>query len=264
MLDRGVEPNHITFGIFMDACVVNEATERGAEVFEELCTKSTPGNVDLLYNSFIRALCKAKQADKALRTYHEYVHQSKRRGPPQLDTNTLPTLLRALSDAGNVDGAFVILGDMRRYGNEVDESIFNRLLSACFKEGNADMAERIFDSLTRAGVTPGAATFSILIKTYGKCKRLEQAFDAVAKMKSYGVEPSVLIFTCLMQACVRNRQTHRALELFAQLKESSMAPDTVGHQGPYKKLQDVIRRYKLRVDSKTMASLAELTTSASS
>merc|ERR1719265_1605788 len=142
--------------------------------------------------------------------------------------NTLPTLLKGLCDAGKLEGAFVILGEMRLLGAPApEEAIYNRLLNACFKEGEVNLAERIFKDMTRNGVRPSGSTFSLLIKTYGKCKCLDQAFDLVSQMQSYNVEPSVAILTCLMQACVRNRQTNRALDLFAAMKENSpnISPD---------------------------------------
>lgn len=244
MLDQGVEPNASSLGSLADACVTNQEPNRAVEAFEEAQKWLSERKLSVapaIYISMVRALCKAKDTKRALEIYQEMMRQRKQEAkapaPPGLgrETNnnkqegaTLSMLVRGLVEAGNLDTAFMVLADMRRFGYEADESIFNAFLNACFRDENADLAKNLFDDMETRGVKPNSATFSILIKIFGRCRRLEDAFATMEKMSSkYGIEPSVQTYTCLAQACTRNRQTSKALDLVERMKALGSRPDRV-------------------------------------
>lgn len=246
MLTQGVEPNTSSLAPLMDACFVNNEPNRAFDAFEQALDWFGARNQKVapsLYMCMVRALCKAKEPERALGTYHEMlrirVQEAAAPAPPGLgaaadatttkqESATLSMLVRGLVDTGNLDGAFLVLADMRRQGYEADESIFNAFLNACFREENADLAKNIFEDMEKRGIKPNTTTFSLLVKIFGRCRRLEEAFATVEKMSTvYRMEPSMQTYTCLIQACMRNRQTSKALELFEKMKALGATPDRV-------------------------------------
>jgi len=211
MLNAGVSPHSASF----DALV--HALRDQPELIIESIIQNSDGNSGAL-TTLIRALCKGRHADLAVRVYNKALNCL---GTSQIDLATYVSLIGAQCEcSGGVEAAARIVEDVKKAGLKPDEAVLNTLLVACFKDANVNLGKKIFEDLVGAGVCPNQATCSTMVKLYGRCQRLQDALNLVGNMQArYGLAPSTHTYACLVQACIRNKQTSQALELFQKMKE---------------------------------------------
>lgn len=256
---RAMEPNDISIGCVVDACVSNgrigEALElvsqyksriqmntviystlikgfaitrdacRAIEVFNLMQSEGVEPNLVTL-NTLIDACARAGSLEKAA----EILETATARGL-EPDRITFSTLVKGFCIAGQVEQAITVMESSRRRGLAPDVFMFNTIMDHCTNVGRLDSVDKLYAQLIAEGLAPTNFTLGVLLKRYGKDGQLDKAFECVENIpKKYGFSPHTQEMTCLISACIINKQIHRALKVYTKMYAQGPPPDAVTYE----------------------------------
>jgi pentatricopeptide repeat protein len=231
MVEVKVDPDDVTYGILLDACIADNNLNKANEVLDGLIKSGMAMNT-VLYTTFIKGFVRAEMLDRAMQLYEtmktgkpgEGADQEKKAKP---DLITYSILIKAHTDKRQMERALYLLNDMQEAGYQPDDIVVNHLIEGCCHVSNIELGEKLYKEMVVSGKTkPSIYTIATMVKLYGKCGRSEAAIALVESMEEkYKLTPSVVIYTCLMSGCVRNKKYDRAVDVFRQVKSQGLKPD---------------------------------------
>eukprot|EP00929_Paragymnodinium_shiwhaense_P036448 TRINITY_DN19532_c0_g1_i1.p1 TRINITY_DN19532_c0_g1~~TRINITY_DN19532_c0_g1_i1.p1 ORF type:complete len:657 (+),score=211.78 TRINITY_DN19532_c0_g1_i1:129-2099(+) len=222
MLDQGVEPDDITFGTLLDACIGDPDSGKAHEIVSLLMGRARGMDV-VMCTLFMKALVRANCLPKALELYDE---MQKRDGGSHPDVVTYSVLIKALVDQHDLDRALQLLADLLAAKLQPDDIILTHLLEGCRHVGNHALGKKLFEELVAVGVKPSEFTLVTMLKLHGRCGAHKEAFDLVAGWESkYGIRPSVIHYTCIMSGCLRSRKYDQAWGTYKLMTERGIPAD---------------------------------------
>jgi pentatricopeptide repeat protein len=220
MLERKLEPDDITFGTLLDACIVGNKMCAATELVKLLSDRPMD---TVLSTIFIKGLVRGNRISKALELHEEF----KNKEGAHLDVMTYSVLIKALVDEHDLQRALLLLEDMRTAGMEVDDIILTHLLEGCRHEGNHALGKKLFDEAINAGLKPSEFTLVTMLKLHGRCGAHQEAIDLVRTWEGrYESAPSVIHYTCIMSGCLRTKQYNLAWATYELMCERGVSPDT--------------------------------------
>eukprot|EP00929_Paragymnodinium_shiwhaense_P000527 TRINITY_DN100767_c0_g1_i1.p1 TRINITY_DN100767_c0_g1~~TRINITY_DN100767_c0_g1_i1.p1 ORF type:complete len:651 (+),score=164.41 TRINITY_DN100767_c0_g1_i1:67-2019(+) len=225
MVRHGVEPDDITFGSLLAACLADEAVETAKKIIHSLTSngRQLDGSTCAV---FVKGLVRAKSVDKAF-TFYQEVQQNQ--AVLQLDIITYSILIKALVDQFEVEKALSLVADMKRAGHKVDDIILTHLLEGFRHLGKVESGVELFEETVKAGVVPSEYTLMALMKLLSHCGEHEQALQILGCWaKKYSKKkPSVLAFTCVLASCIRSRKPELGWQTYELMTEQGVAPDAM-------------------------------------
>lgn len=217
MVQRGAEPDDITFSTLLDACMVDKDMELTRSTFQLLLSRD-----GVAVCTFIKGLVRGGLLSSAMELHEEAMA----RKMPGYDMATFSVLIKALVDRHELDRALRVVQDMGDLGFRPDDLIATHLLDGCRHTGNHALGKRIFEAMMKTGVQPSEFTLVTMLKLYGRCGAHKEAYDLVANwQRLYGLKPSVIHYTCLMSGCLRTKNWQQAWAAFELMKANGVAPD---------------------------------------
>jgi len=221
MLAMGLEPDDITFGTLLDACIVDNDMGAAHEIVNLLIGSERPMDT-VICTLFIKGLVRANCLPKALELYDEM----KRREGANPDIVTYSVLIKALVDQHNLERALQLVEDMATAGHSPDDIILTHLLEGCRHAGNHALGKRLFDEMLMAGVKPSEFTLVTMLKLHGRCGAHREAHELVATWEEkHGTKPSVIHYTCLMSGCLRTKNYEQAWAAYELMGSNRVPPD---------------------------------------
>jgi len=221
MLAQALEPDDITFGTLLDACIVDNDIGAANEIVG-LFVGSARSMDTVMCTLFIKGLVRASCLPKALELYDEM----KRREGARPDIVTYSVLIKALVDQHDLERALRLVEDMAAAGHSPDDIILTHLLEGCRHAGNRALGERLFKEMLAAGVKPSEFTLVTMLKLYGRCGAHREAHELVAGWEEkHGLKPSVIHYTCLMSGCLRTKSYDQAWAAYELMCTRGIAPD---------------------------------------
>ncbi|KAL6553183.1 Pentatricopeptide repeat-containing protein, chloroplastic [Orobanche gracilis] len=220
MLQRGVEPNNITFSTMISFARQCSLPEKSVEWFEKMSSfECEPDNVTC--SMMIDPYGKVGKVDVALSLYDRARSEKWR-----LDAVTLATLIKIYGSMGNFDGCLSIYEEMKDLRVRPNASIYNSLLDAMGKAKRPWKAKNIYQDMVKNGIEPTWGTYAALIRAYGRARYGEDALAVYKEMKAKGFEPSVILYNTVLSTCADVGFTDEALEIFQDMKISeTCTPD---------------------------------------
>jgi pentatricopeptide repeat protein len=221
MLKRQLEPDDITFGTLLDACIVDNDISAANEVVNLLMDRDRPMDT-VMSTLFIKGLVRANCVSKALQLYEEM----RRREGAHPDIVTYSVLIKGLVDQHELDRALSMLEDLRQAGLQPDDIILTHLLEGCRHSSQHDLGKKLFSDLVASGVKPSEFTLVTMLKLHGRCGAHEEAVELVKTWEAtYGLKPSVIHFTCIMSGCLRTKRYDQAWESYKLMCAQDITPD---------------------------------------
>lgn len=222
MLERNLEPDDITFGTLLDACIVDNDLGAAKEVVNLLLGRNK--SMDTVMSSlFMKGLVRANCLPKAMELYQEM----KKREGAHPDIVTYSVLIKALVDQHDLDRALQLVEDMKSAGLAPDDIILTHLLEGCRHAGNHALGKKLFEDMIAAGVQPSEFTLVTMLKLHGRCGAHQDAYDLVSAWEEkYGIKPSVIHYTCLMSGCLRTKRYDQAWAAYELMIERKIEPDS--------------------------------------
>lgn len=222
MLERGVEPDEITFGTLLDACIVGENLGAANEVVSLIIGQGRKMDT-VMCTLFIKGLVRAACLPKALELYEE---MKRRDATARPDVVTYSVLIKALVDKHELEKALQLVEDMTAAGHRPDDIILTHLLEGCRHASNHNLGKKLFKEMVAAGVKPSDFTLVTMLKLHGRCGAHKEAYELVANWESlYGTKPGVIHYTCLMSGCLRTRSYNQAWAAYELMRAKGIAPD---------------------------------------
>jgi pentatricopeptide repeat protein len=141
---------------------------------------------------------------------------------------TYSTIIKGLSQAGDVNGAFGALDRMKEETNlKPDEIMYNSLLDACAQQSLTSEGLRLLEEMQSNAVQPTNFTLSVVVKLMNRSRRVDEAFRLVREIsQKYGFQPNVHVYTNLIQACCSNRQLSRAMDTLETMIQEGVNPES--------------------------------------
>lgn len=221
LMERGLEPDDITTGTLLDACIVDHDSQSASEMVKLLMGSSKPLDT-VMCTVFMKGLVRAGCVSNALDIYDEM----KQRSIATPDMVTYSVLIKALVDQHDLTRALALVDDMYSAGHRPDDIITTHLLEGCRYANNHALGKKIFQAMLNAGVKPSEYTLVTMLKLHGRCGALKEAYDLVAGWEGkHGGKPSVIHYTCLMSGCIRAKQFDQAWTAYELMKLHGVNPD---------------------------------------
>lgn len=221
LISSGLEPDDITFGTLLDACIADDNVSVAQEIIKVLLSRANPTNT-ILCTVFMKGLVRANCVPKALELYEEM----KRRKAATPDIVTYSVLIKALVDEHDLERALLLVKDMNDAGLRPDDIILTHLLEGCRYTGNHAMGTKLFDDFLASGVKPSEFTLVTMLKLHGRCGANRQAYELISGWAAkFGMTPSVIHYTCVMSGCVRTKNYDLAWKAYLLMCENGVMPD---------------------------------------
>jgi len=222
MLSQKLEPDDITFGTLLDACIVENDVGAAHQIINLLVGNDRPMDT-VMCTLFIKGLVRANCLPKALELYDEM----KRREGARPDLVTYSVLIKALVDQHDLDSALRLVEDMMAAGHSPDDIILTHLLEGCRHAGNHSLGKKLFADMLASGVKPSEFTLVTMLKLHGRCGAHKEAYNLVAGwFGQHGLKPSVIHYTCLMSGCLRTKSYDQAWAAYDLMCANGVVPDS--------------------------------------
>lgn len=221
MLEKGIEPDDVTFGTLLDACIADDHMTAATEVVNLLVSRDKPMDT-VMSTLFIKGLVRVNCLPKALELYEG---MRKREGAHP-DIVTYSVLIKALVDNKELERALKLLQDMSETGMRPDDIILTHLLEGCRLLGNHTLGKKIFADLLELGVKPSDFTLVTMLKLHGRVGAHQEAYDLVSTWEEkHGQKPSVIHYTCIMSGCLRTKKYDEAWTAYELMCSRGVVPD---------------------------------------
>lgn len=221
MFENGLEPDDITFGTLLDACIAENDMGSAHKVVSLLTGSNRPMDT-VMCTLFIKGLVRGGCLTQALELYEEM----KSRDAARPDIITYSVLIKALVDQHDLERALHLLEDLAAAGHVPDDIILTHLLEGCRHAGNHTLGKKLFEDMLKAGVKPSEFTLVTMLKLHGRCGAHKEAHDLVATWEqTHGGKPSVIHYTCLISGCLRTKHYDQAWAAYELLVQSGIRPD---------------------------------------
>lgn len=221
LIEHGLQPDDITLGALMEACVA-ESDHALAQQIGDVLISSGREVKPPMCNLFIRGLVKAGGIWKALALY-EAMKKQQVRFP---DIVLFSVLIKALVGQNALAKALELVEDMKAHGHAMDDIILTHLLEGCRHESRYELGKELFQKSIDAGVVPSDFTLVTLLKLYGRCGAHAEAFHLLQSWeRRFRQKPSVIHYTCLMSGCFRFKKYDQAWAAFELMLHHGVQPD---------------------------------------
>ncbi|CAA6657314.1 unnamed protein product [Spirodela intermedia] len=199
MLEKGVEPDNVTFSTIISSARVCNLPEKAVQWFERMGEFDCRPD-DVTYSAMIDAMAR----------------EEKRR----LDPVTFSTVIKVYSTSNNFDGALNVYEEMKALGVKPNLITYNTLLDAMGRAGRPWQVKTIYREMESNGFSPNRATYAALVRAYSRARYPEDALRVYREMKGKGVELNVVLCNTLLAMCADLGYVDEAVEIFQEMKRS--------------------------------------------
>ncbi|CAN8246249.1 unnamed protein product [Cochlearia groenlandica] len=120
------------------------------------------------------------------------------------------SIIRLCSRIKDFEGAYNMLGNLKKHNLEPTSSMFNCILAGYFREKNVRSAFMVFKQMKEAGVKPDSVTFGYLINN---CDRMDNITKYYEEMKQTGVQATKRVYMSLIDAYASCGQFEKAKQV---------------------------------------------------
>jgi len=256
---RALEPNEISLGCVVDACVSNGRVAEGLALVRAWKTR-VPANT-IIYSTLIKGCSLNRDADQALALFDEMRAEGVQANLVTLNTVidacarggklaaaaqvlelatemglepdriTYSTLVKGFCIAGEIDQGLAVMKSAEKRGLAADVFMYNTVMDHCTNLGRLGQVDKLYKEMLERNCSPTNFTLGVLVKRYGRDNQLDKAFEVVDTLPpKYGFKPNTQEMTCLISACLMNKQLPRALQVYKRMQAYGPGPDGVTYE----------------------------------
>ncbi|CAJ1962688.1 unnamed protein product [Sphenostylis stenocarpa] len=214
MLQRGVNPNIITFSTIISSASMCFLPHKAVEFFEKMPSFGVEPDKNIA-PFMIRAYATSGNADMALKLYDRAKAEKWR-----VDTGVFSALIKMCGVLENFDGCLTVYNDMKVLGVKPNMVTYNTLLYAMGRAKRALDAKAIYEEVINSGFSPSWATYAALLQAYCKARFREDALRVYKEMKEKGLDVDVVLYNMLFDMCADVGCLDEAVEIFEDMKSS--------------------------------------------
>ncbi|KAL6546671.1 hypothetical protein OROMI_022392 [Orobanche minor] len=140
-------------------------------------------------------------------------------------TEVYNSLLFALCEVKNFQGAYALIRRMIRKGSAPDKRTYSVLVNAWCSAGKMREAQEFLEEMSKKGYNPPVRGRDLLIDGLLNAGYLESAKGLVKKMSKEGFVPDVGTFNCLAEALTKSGEIDFCIDLFCDVCVLGFCPD---------------------------------------
>ncbi|KAH6792865.1 Pentatricopeptide repeat superfamily protein [Perilla frutescens var. hirtella] len=141
-------------------------------------------------------------------------------------TEVYNSLLFALCEVKNFQGAYALIRRMIRKGTVPDKKTYSVLVNAWCSAGKMREAQEFLEEMSKKGFNPPVRGRDLLVGGLLNAGYLESALGLVKKMTKEGFVPDVGTFNCLAEALCNSGQVDFCINLFLDVCRLGFCPDS--------------------------------------
>ncbi|XP_057433899.1 pentatricopeptide repeat-containing protein At4g16390, chloroplastic-like [Lotus japonicus] len=221
MLQRGVEPNLVTFSTMISCASMCSLPHKSVEWFEKMLSFECEPD-DNVYSDVIYAYALTCNVDMALSLYDRA-----RKEKWRIDTLAFAALVKMYGMVGNYDGCLSVYNEMKVLGPKPNRVTYNNLLYALGRAKRGWQAKAIYNEMISCGYSPDWSTYSVLLQAYCRARFGEDALGVYREMKAKGMDLDVVLYGMLLDMCADIGYMDEAIQIFIEMKSSpTCQPDS--------------------------------------
>lgn len=210
MQRQGITPDEVTYSCVLKACGSVGASGEG-KLIHDKCSKEAESDA-ILANTLIDMYAKCGNLKAAHKLFDAL---------PNRNVVSWNSLITAYAQDGQGNTVFELFDKMRKEGINPTKVTFLGVLKACVNAGDLEYAKRINGQLLDNGLASDIAISNTVIDTYAKCGGLELAHELFNSLK----DPDVVSWGVMIGGYVHNGDNDAAIQLFKKMRQEGRKPD---------------------------------------
>ncbi|CAK7323334.1 unnamed protein product [Dovyalis caffra] len=215
MLQRGFDPNTITFNVMLDVYAKAKLFNKARELFMMARKR---GFVDVIsYNTIIAAYGHNRDFNNMASTLHCMQFDGF-----SVSLEAYNCALDAYGKEGQMESFRSVLLRMKESSCTADHYTYNIMMNIYGEQGWIDEVAAVLTELRECGLGPDLCSYNTLIKAYGIAGMVEDAVGLVREMRQNGLEPDKKTYTNLITALQKNDKYLEAVKWSLWMKQTGL------------------------------------------
>ena len=215
MLQRGFDPNTITFNVMLDVYAKAKLFNKARELFMMARKR---GLVDVIsYNTIIAAYGRKRDFKNMASTIHTMQFDGF-----SVSLEAYNCVLDAYGKEGQMESFRSVLQRMKNSSCTADHYTYNIMINIYGELGWIDEVAGVLTELRECGLGPDLCSYNTLIKAYGIAGMVEDAVGLVKEMRQNGVEPDKITYTNLITTLQKNDKYLEAVKWSLWMKQRGL------------------------------------------
>ncbi|KAH7859378.1 hypothetical protein Vadar_000311 [Vaccinium darrowii] len=218
MIDRGFDPNTITFNVVLDVYGKSKLFKKARKV---LWMAKKRGLVDVIsYNTLIAAYGKSKYLGNMSATAKHMQFDGF-----SVSLEAYNSMLDAYGKEGEMEKFRSVLRSLRESGCASNRYTYNIMINIYGEKGWIEEVAGVLMELKESGIGPDLCSYNTLIKAYGIAGMVEEAVGLVKEMRENGIEPDTRTYNTVITALQRNDMFFEAVKWSLWMKQMGLSPN---------------------------------------
>jgi len=144
------------------------------------------------------------------------------------DIITYNTLLKGYCQAGDIDGAKLLMREMEAGGLHPNDVTYNCLINASVTFGSFEQAWEVIDTMKKNNVAPDHYTIAIMMKSLKKVTSPRKVSQTLALIESSGVDvfSDEIMLNTVLETCIRHNESSRLEKILDGFLKCGLKPST--------------------------------------
>lgn len=215
MLQRGFEPNTITFNVMLDVYGKCRLFKKVGRIYR---LAKRRGLLDVVsYNTIVASYSKGKD----LKNMSSTIKKMQFNGF-SVSLEAYNCMLDAYGKTGEMEKFIDVLQRMKESRCASDHYTYNIMINIYGEKGWIEEVSDILTELKESGIEPDLCSYNTLIKAYGIAGMVDDAVSLVKEMRQNGVEPDKATYSNLVTALQNNDMFLEAVKWSLWLKQMGL------------------------------------------
>ncbi|KAJ7527987.1 hypothetical protein O6H91_16G079600 [Diphasiastrum complanatum] len=215
MKQEGMQPNDVTFVLFLNACASLAALEQGKQLHSEIIRRGLQSDV-VVGNTLVDMYAKCGCTEDARELFDNMSERN---------VVSWNAMIAGYAQNGLAQEALALFEQMQGEGTKPNEVTYISVLSACAHSGLVDQGRYVFDSMCKNhGVTPTKEHYACMVDLLGRAGFLADAELFINKMP---IQPNSVVWMTLLGAARNHGHAEigrRAFDRVVKLEPKNAAP----------------------------------------
>ncbi|KAK4738840.1 hypothetical protein R3W88_002537 [Solanum pinnatisectum] len=227
MKEKEVNPDVVTFGIFINHLCKCYRVDEALQVFEKMGGSETDGVLvkpDLvLYNTLIDGLCKVGKQEEGLKL----MEKMRLENGYVPNTITYNCLIDGFCKAGEIERSLELFDQMKKDRVVPNVITMNALLHGMCKFGRVSSAMRFFAEMQEKGLKGDVITYTVLITSFCSVNNIDRAISLFNEMSENRCLPDAKVYYSLIMGLCQARRSDDASYIASKAKEAGVGLDII-------------------------------------
>lgn len=215
MLQRGFEPNTITFNVMLNVYGKCRLFKKVSRIYR---LAKRRGLLDVVsYNTIVASYGKGKDLERMSSTVRKMQFNGF-----SVSLEAYNCMLDAYGKKGEMEKFKDVLQRLKESCCALDHYTYNTIINIFGEKGWIEEVSVVLAELKESGLGPDLCSYNTLIKAYGIAGMVDEAVSLVKEMRVNGVEPDKATYTNLVTALRKNDMFLEAVKWSLWMKQMGL------------------------------------------